>query len=128
MGNCTSRDQSRETLSTPPQTSSNHNHQSNSKPLTVSEKIDSTKAEVSGLLVSIDQFQGITEDDKQYRYLDEMLTRCIIGLDSIQCNSSTDRENRRQAIKGINKAISILERKVAINSDIKKLETDLTNL
>ena len=90
--------------------------------------IDSTKAEVNYLLERIHGFQGTNENDKNYRYLDEMLTRCILKLDRIECNNSADRSNRKQAIKGVNQAISILERKLEINSDIMKLESNLSEI
>lgn len=88
--------------------------------------IDSTRAEVNDLLGGINEFQGTTENDMNYRYLDEMLTRCMLKLDNIECNSSSDRSSRKEAIRGVNKAISILEKKLEINSDIKKLEFNLT--
>ena len=87
--------------------------------------IDATKAEVDGLLEMIHHFQGTSSDDKNYRYLDEMLTRCILKLDQIECNSMEDRNDRKEAIRGVNQAISILERKLAINTDIKNLEMNL---
>lgn len=87
--------------------------------------IDSTRAEVNDLLGGINEFQGTTENDMNYKYLDEMLTRCMLKLDNIECNSSADRSSRKEAIRGVNKAISILEKKLEINSDIKKLEFNL---
>uniref|UniRef100_A0A6G1S5X4 BAG domain-containing protein Samui n=1 Tax=Aceria tosichella TaxID=561515 RepID=A0A6G1S5X4_9ACAR len=87
--------------------------------------IDSTRAEVSGLLEGISNFQGTSQNDKDYRYLDEMLTRCILKLDTIECNSSRDRTNRKEAIRGVNEAISILERKLEINNDIKDVGINL---
>lgn len=105
----------------------NHPANPSKKSLSVGERICSTRAEICGLLWGIEQFQGTTENDKQYKYLDEMLTRCFIKLDEIECNNLADRDNRKQAIKGINKALAILERKLEINSDIRRLENDLTN-
>lgn len=87
--------------------------------------IDSTRAEVNGLLEGINNFQGTSQNDKDYRFLDEMLTRCILRLDTIECNSPRDRTNRKEAIRGVNEAISILERKLAINSDIKDVGINL---
>lgn len=99
----------------------------NQKPSSNEDEIYSTKSEVNSLLCRIHEFQGTSENDKNYRYLDEMLTRCILKLDKIECNNSTDRGNRKEAIRGVNQAISILERKLEINSDIKKLECNLSN-
>lgn len=106
---------------------SNHqSHQQKQQRSTNEHVIDSTRAEVNVLLGRINEFQGTTEDDKNYRYLDEMLTRCILKLDRIECNNTQDRTIRKEAIQGVNQAISILERKLEINSDIKQLEKDLT--
>lgn len=88
--------------------------------------IDSTKAEVNNLLEQIHTFKGTNENDKDYRYLDEMLTRCILKLDNIECSNQEDRCNRKQAIREINQALSILERKLELNSDIKKLVLNLS--
>ena len=87
--------------------------------------IDSTRVEVNGLLEKINEFHGTSADDKNYRFLDEMLTRCILRLDQLECNSSEDRNSRKGAIKGVNEAIMILERKLSINKDIKDVETNL---
>lgn len=88
--------------------------------------IESIRAEVSSLLERVEEFQGTTDNDKNYRYLDEMLTRCILKLDHIECNNLSDRSSRKEAVEGVNQAISILERKLAINSDIKKLAANLS--
>lgn len=87
--------------------------------------IESIRAEVNSLLKRIEEFQGTTDSDKNYRYLDEMLTRCILRLDHIKCNNLSDRSSRKEAVDGVNQAISILERKLEINSDIKKLAANL---
>lgn len=95
------------------------------KTMTNENVIESTRTEVNSLLKRIEEFQGTTDNDKNYRYLDEMLTRCILRLDHIECNNSSDRSSRKEAVDGVNQAISILERKLAINSDIKKLASNL---
>jgi hypothetical protein len=87
--------------------------------------IDSTKAEVNSLLEGINNFQGTSQNDKDYKFLDEMLTRCILKLDTIECSSSRDRTNRKEAIRGVNEAISILERKLELNSEIKDVGANL---
>lgn len=87
--------------------------------------IESIRAEANSLLKRIEEFQGTTDSDKNYRYLDEMLTRCILRLDNIECNNLSDRTGRKEAVDVVNQAISILERKLEINSDIKKLAANL---
>lgn len=91
-----------------------------------SKHIDSTKAQVQDLLKQINLFQGTSENDKNYRYLDEMLTRCILKLDTIECNSVEDRADRKEAINQVNQALSILERRMGVNSEIMELEQNLS--
>lgn len=88
--------------------------------------IVATRLELNDLLARINEFRGTTESDKNYKYLDEMLTRCILRLDKLECNSTTDRSNRKEAVREINQALSILDRKLEINSNIKLLEKDLS--
>lgn len=125
MGNCRSKSNNKAKIA-----ENNHSDdQDNVIEISVEHQlITSTRAELNLILKGIHQFQGTTESDKNYRYLDEMLTRCILDLDKIQCNNMKDRSNRKQAIKDINQAISILERKLEINSDIKGLESNLNSL
>lgn len=87
--------------------------------------IESTRAEVASLLQGISTFQGVSQEDKNYRYYDEMLTRCILGLDQMECESAQDKCNRKGAIGDVNQAIDILERKLAINTEIRDLEQAL---
>lgn len=91
-----------------------------------SKNIGLTKNEVQILIQQIYEFQGASEDDKNYKYLDEMLTRCILKLDTIECNGVEDRAERKQTINQINQAISILERKMVVNSEIMELEYQLS--
>lgn len=88
--------------------------------------IDSTKVEVRCLLERIHEFYGTSENDKNYRYVDEMLTRCILKLDQLNCNNVAERICRKTAITGVNQAITILEKKLEFNSDVKKLENKLS--
>lgn len=89
--------------------------------------INAIKVEVNQLLGGIHSFKGTTETDKNYRYLDEMLTRCILKLDKLNCSNLVERGNRKETIKGVNQAITILERKLEINSDITNLECKLSS-
>lgn len=90
-----------------------------------SQEINSAKSEVLILLKQIGQFQGTKEDDKDFRYIDEMLTRCILKLDSLDCNNLEIRNERRQTINKINHAISILERRLSVNMKIHQLGFNL---
>ena len=59
----------------------------------------------------VDQFGG-TKKDKEFLYLDEMLTRALISLDDIDPDGNNEiRLARKALIKDINSKISLLEKK-----------------
>ena len=115
MGNCKTKSKSTNISKTTIEDSINKNDN----------VIQTIRAQVNSLLERIHEFEGTSEQDKNYKYLDEMLTRCILDLDQIECNNVKERDNRRETIRSVNAVISILERKLAINSDIRSLEINL---
>ena len=67
--------------------------------------------EVADLMRKIDSFRG-AKTDKEYLFLDEMLTRNLLILDSIETGGREDiRQMRRDSIKTINRCLSMLDRK-----------------
>ncbi|RWS29614.1 BAG domain-containing protein Samui-like protein [Leptotrombidium deliense] len=65
--------------------------------------------EIALLEKQINEFSGEYQD-KTYRYLDEMLTRCMLKLDNIEGNGREDvRQARKSAINFVNKCINFLE-------------------
>lgn len=87
----------------------------------ISGAIDIIKSQVDELIGEIDGFKGSSSKDKQYCYLDEMLTRCMIDLDNIDCGENHNiRQDRKSVIKTINQAIVSLETKLECN--ITKLD------
>lgn len=81
------------------------------------------------LVTQVEQFAGKPRD-KQYLYLDEMLTRNLIKLDNIDTEGKdTIRQARKEAIKCIEKWISILEAKANENQaaelkmEVEKVKT-----
>ncbi|XP_025414006.1 BAG domain-containing protein Samui isoform X2 [Sipha flava] len=83
------------------------------KPVDALEKVQNVQAEVEELAVTVNKFSGSSRTDKQYIYLDEMLTRNLIKLDTIETEGRDDvRMARKKAIKTIQDTISILENKV----------------
>lgn len=61
----------------------------------------------------VNQFTGNTRKDRQYIYLDEMLTQELLKLDTIDTDGKDNiKMARREAIKCINNCISMLEAKV----------------
>lgn len=83
------------------------------KPLTPIDQIQEIQKEVSSLLSQVEQFNGKYRD-KQYLYLDEMLTRYMIKLDNIDTQGQDNiRSARKEAIKCIERAIGVLETKAS---------------
>lgn len=65
---------------------------------------------------AVEQFIG-TKGDKQYLYLEEMLTRLLIQLDNVDSNGQEKiRTMRREAVKTVQETIDQLERKAAAAS------------
>ncbi|XP_045477379.1 BAG domain-containing protein Samui isoform X2 [Harmonia axyridis] len=80
--------------------------------------IKSIQKDVSALMAEVDKFDGKPKD-KKYLYLDEMLTRNLIKLDNIDTQGQENiRSARKEAIRCIEKCISILESKA--NSNVEK--------
>lgn len=69
-----------EARSTPPPTSPRQQV----KPVDALEKVQTVQNEVEEWAIAVNQFSGSSRTDKQYIYLDEMLTRNLIKLDTIE--------------------------------------------
>lgn len=75
-------------------------------------KIQKIQKDVLDLMDKVEQFQGNSRKDKNYIYLDEMLTINLLKLDTIDTEGRDNiKHARREAIKCINKCISVLENK-----------------
>lgn len=75
-------------------------------------KIQSIQRDVLNLMDQVERFSGYTRKDRQYIYLDEMLTQNLLKLDTIDADGKENIKNaRREAIKCINKCIAVLEAK-----------------
>ncbi|CAH1107228.1 unnamed protein product [Psylliodes chrysocephalus] len=115
----------KDTSKTQQQSSQQHTHQEQeprSEPPKVStpiQQIQMIKEDVSKLMEQVEQFTGKTKD-KQYIYLDEMLTRNLLKLDDIDTQGQENiRVTRKEAIKCIQAAISLLETKATGNVSTK---------
>ena len=65
------------------------------------------------LMEKIEKFDG-SKTDKEYLYLDEMLTRHLISLDGIDPEGQLEiRQLRKESIKSVNRCLSLLDRKVS---------------
>lgn len=100
--------------------------QGSDKDTSVLGKINSVKEEVTMLLQEITKFSEISAKSKEYRYLDEMLTRCVLKLDNVECGDAAElRHQRKAAVKLVDRATDILQRKLQINSDIHDLSQSM---
>lgn len=71
--------------------------------------------EVDDLAEQVRRYIGGSRQDKEYIYLDEMLTRELIKLDDIETEGRENvRQARKNAIKSIQDTISLLETKTPI--------------
>lgn len=69
-------------------------------------------------------YVGGSRQDKEYMYLDEMLTRELIKLDDIETEGRENvRQARKNAIKSIQDTISLLETKAPITNQQKQQPT-----
>lgn len=75
----------------------------------------------------VDEFTGATKN-KEFLYLDEMLTRAMISLDDIDPDGNNDiRQARKALIKDINSKISLLEKKAsAFKGKASESSTDVS--
>ncbi|XP_030372407.1 BAG domain-containing protein Samui isoform X2 [Scaptodrosophila lebanonensis] len=79
-------------------------------------KIQDIQRDVLDLMGKVEKFQG-TRQDKEYVYLDEMLTRNLLKLDTIDTNGKDSiRLARKEAIKCIQASINVLEAKAEENA------------
>ena len=75
-------------------------------------KLNKIKEDVLELAKQVSAFQG-EKNSKEYKFLDEMLTRNLIALDKIEVAGQEDdiRQQRKESVKSINQCLSILESK-----------------
>ncbi|KAJ8728371.1 hypothetical protein PYW08_016756 [Mythimna loreyi] len=77
------------------------------------------QTDVLNLMTEVENFGG-AKNDKKYLFLDEMLTRNLIKLDTIETDGKENiRQARKEAIKCIQKCIAVLEAKAESNAGIK---------
>ncbi|CAG2111688.1 unnamed protein product [Medioppia subpectinata] len=81
------------------------------------ESIHNTLSDLKKYESEVNGFNG-TANDKKYKYLDEMLTRCMIKLDTIETDGNEEvRKARKGAVIAVNKCITLLESKVFDNNN-----------
>ncbi|KAG7209775.1 hypothetical protein KM043_011395 [Ampulex compressa] len=79
------------------------------------ERVALVQKEVDALAEYIKGYSGNSRDDREYMYLDEMLTRELIKLDDIDTEGKENvRQARKNAIKSIQGTIAMLESKAPL--------------
>ncbi|KAJ6638762.1 BAG domain-containing protein Samui [Pseudolycoriella hygida] len=74
-------------------------------------KIQNIQKEIQSLMDQVENFNG-TRKDKNYMYIDEMLTQNLLKLDTIDADGKDKiKQARREAINCVNTCISVLEAK-----------------
>lgn len=90
-------------------------------------KIQAIQRDVLDLMLAVEQFGG-KRGDKDYAYLDEMLTRNLLKLDTIDTNGKESiRMARKEAIKCIQTSIAVLEAKADLHLNEKRDSVDQSN-
>lgn len=90
-------------------------------------KIQAIQRDVLELMLAVEQFGG-KRGDKDYMYLDEMLTRNLLKLDTIDTNGKESiRLARKEAIKCIQTSIAVLEAKADLHLNEKRDSNDQSN-
>uniref|UniRef100_A0A1Q3F7M0 Putative bag family molecular chaperone regulator 3 n=1 Tax=Culex tarsalis TaxID=7177 RepID=A0A1Q3F7M0_CULTA len=87
-------------------------------------KIQKIQRDVLAIFDQVERFQGGKDGkrDKQYLYLDEMLTQNLLKLDSIDAEDQPQiKSARREAIKSINHCIAVLEAKAEAGPEAEAL-------
>lgn len=86
-------------------------------------KIQAIQRDVLQLMCAVEQFGG-ERGDKDYMYLDEMLTRNLLKLDTIDTNGKESiRLARKEAIKCIQASIAVLDAKASLHLNEKQGQT-----
>lgn len=87
-------------------------------------KIQDIQRDVLDLMGKVERFGGL-KGDKEYMYLDEMLTRNLLKLDTIDTNGKESiRLARKEAIKCIQASIAVLDAKSEINAKPKEKQNE----
>ena len=89
------------------------------------EIIDGVMNEVKALEESVNNFKGL-KGDKDYKYLEEMLTRSLLKLDSVEAEGHDNiRQARKNSVRMIEAALDVLELKAHANEQQSPAETSV---
>jgi hypothetical protein len=83
-------------------------------------RVQTIQKDVEELQAHVNKYSGNSRKDKEYIYLDEMLTRNLLKLDDIDTEGKDNvRQARKEAIRTIQRCISMLEGKVPVLEENK---------
>ncbi|XP_029650105.1 BAG domain-containing protein Samui-like [Octopus sinensis] len=92
------------------------------KPLSPLETVEKIVEDAKELGLQVNMFKG-SKKDKNYKYLEEMLTRMLLKLDNIQAGSDDSiRQARKHAVNTITQTLDLLELKGMSGEDNKESE------
>jgi hypothetical protein len=84
-------------------------------------RVQAIQKDVDELQTQVSNYSGNSRKEKEYIYLDEMLTRNLLKLDDIETEGKEDvRQARKDAIRTIQRCISMLEGKVPLLHENKE--------
>lgn len=85
-------------------------------------KIEAVLEKLKTYHAGVEEFNG-TVKDKQYRYLDEMLTRLMLELDDVETMGNEEvRLSRKAAVRKVQASVDLLETKVTRGASEKPAE------
>lgn len=85
------------------------------------EKIQQIQRDVLDLMTKVEHFEGKGKRDKEYLWLDEMLTQNLLKLDTVNTDGQENvKLARKEAVKCINRCLSVLEAKAEASEDVNK--------
>lgn len=84
-------------------------------PLDPITKIQTIQKDVLDLMNKVEQFEGKTKKDKDFLYLEEMLTQNLLKLDTVDTDGKENvKLARKEAVKCINRCLAVLEAKAEV--------------
>lgn len=92
----------------------------------ISDRILAINLEVHALLDLVKNFGQLSAESKDFRYIEEMLTRCMLNLDQIECGHHQDlRQKRKSICRWVEQVSKILHKKLALNKELAELSNQL---
>lgn len=92
----------------------------------VADRIMAVNLEVNNLLQLVRNFNKLTADCTDYRYIEEMLTRSILTLDQLECGQCPElRQKRKTTCRSIEQISDVLKKKLDLNIELDELSLKL---